>query len=407
MPGRRLAAAILAGLVLAASAARRAPQPSEEDLRALRGRIDRLQKELAEAEESRGGAADALKASEKAVSEANRALWDLSQSRKAISERIAELSRQGTAARAQIAREQALAEKLLRVQYEQGGQDRLRLLLEGRDVATLSRQLAYFGYIQRSRADVLATLKRGVEEVAALEAESVRQRAELAENQAAQARETAQLEKDRAERAAVLKRISGQIAQGRREIGRLKRDEQRLTRLVEEIARSLAAKPVPRKEPAPRKEAAPPKKKGSAIDEVADASAASKAFASLKGRLRLPVKGELMNRYGSPREDGGTKWSGLFIRAGTGELVRAVADGRVVYADWLRGFGNLLILDHGSGYMSLYGYNEGLLRQVGERVSGGDPVAQVGASGGAEESGLYFELRHDGRPFDPMRWVAR
>jgi septal ring factor EnvC (AmiA/AmiB activator) len=114
-----------------------------------------------------------------------------------------------------------------------------------------------------------------------------------------------------------------------------------------------------------------------------------------------------MNRYGSPREEGGTTWRGLFIRSGTGEVVRAVADGRVVYADWLRGFGNLLILDHGAGYMSLYGYNEGLLKQVGEAVRGGDPVAQVGASGGAEESGLYFELRQDGRPFDPLRWVAQ
>ncbi len=102
-----------------------------------------------------------------------------------------------------------------------------------------------------------------------------------------------------------------------------------------------------------------------------------------------------------------TTWRGLFIRAAVGQLVRAVADGRVVYADWLRGFGNLLILDHGGGYMSLYGYNEGLLRQVGEGVKGGDAVAQVGASGGAEESGLYFELRHDGKPFDPLRWVAR
>jgi septal ring factor EnvC (AmiA/AmiB activator) len=403
MPGRRLAAAILAGLALAASAAPpRAPaQPSEEELRELRGRIDRLQKELAGAEESRGSAADALKASEKAVSEANRALWELSQSRQAISDRIAELSRQGADARAQIAREQALAEKLLRVQYEQGGQDRLRLLLEGRDAATLSRHLAYYGYIQRSRAEVLAKLKRGVDEVASLEAESVRQRAELAENQAAQARETSRLEKERAEQAAVLKRISGQIAQGRKEIGKLKRDEQRLTRLVEEIARSLAAKP------APRKDAAPARKKGTPVDEVADASLASKAFASLKGRLKLPVKGELVNRYGSPREEGGTKWSGLFIRTGIGEVVRAVADGRVVYADWLRGFGNLLILDHGAGYMSLYGYNEGLLKQVGENVKGGDPVAQVGASGGAEESGLYFELRQDGRPFDPLKWVAR
>ncbi len=402
MPGRRLAAAIVAGLALAASAApARAPQPSEEELRALRGRIDRLQKELSAAEESRGGAADALRASEKAVSEANRALWELGEARREISGRVAELARQGAEARAQIAREQALAERLLRVQYEQGGQDRLRLLLEGRDLATLSRHLAYYGYIQRSRADVLAKLKRGVEEVAALEAESERKRAELAENQAAQARETARLEKERAARAAVLKRISGQISQGRQEIGRLKRDEQRLTRLVEEIARSLAAKP------SPKKEAAPAKKRGTPVDEVADASLAARSFASLKGHLKLPVRGELMNRYGSPREEGGTTWRGLFIRTGIGEVVRAVADGRVVYADWLRGFGNLLILDHGAGYMSLYGYNEGLLKQVGDAVKGGDPVAQVGASGGAEESGLYFELRQDGRPFDPLRWVAR
>jgi septal ring factor EnvC (AmiA/AmiB activator) len=404
MPGRRLAAALLAGLALAASAAApRASQPSEQELRALRGRIERLQKDLAEAEESRGGAADALRASEKAVSEANRALWELAQSRREISGRIEALARKGGEARAQIAREQALAEKLLRLQYEQGGQDRLRLLLEGRDIATLSRHLAYYGYIQRSRADVLGKLRQAVEELAALEREGVKERAELAENQSAQARETARLEKEREARAGVLKRISGQIAQGRREIGRLKRDEQRLTRLVEEIARSLAAKPAPRKE----SPAAGARRKGTPVEDVADASIASRAFATLKGRLKLPVRGELVNRYGSPREEGGMTWRGLFIRAATGETVRAVADGRVVFADWLRGFGNLLILDHGTGYMSLYGYNEGLLRQVGEAVKGGDPVAQVGASGGAEESGLYFELRLDGRPFDPLRWVAR
>ncbi|HEX5628873.1 MAG TPA: peptidoglycan DD-metalloendopeptidase family protein, partial [Usitatibacteraceae bacterium] len=143
------------------------------------------------------------------------------------------------------------------------------------------------------------------------------------------------------------------------------------------------------------------------VEQVADASTSARPFPTLKGKLRLPVRGELMNRYGSPREEGGATWRGLFIRAAVGELVRAVADGRVVYADWLRGFGNLLILDHGGGYMSLYGYNDGLLRQVGEGVKGGDSVAQVGASGGAEESGLYFELRYDGKPFDPLRWVAR
>jgi septal ring factor EnvC (AmiA/AmiB activator) len=113
-----------------------------------------------------------------------------------------------------------------------------------------------------------------------------------------------------------------------------------------------------------------------------------------------------MNRYGGAREETGATWKGLFIRSVAGETVHAVADGRVVYADWLRGFGNLLILDHGKGYMSLYANNDGLLRQVGESVRGGDPIAHVGASGDNVDSGLYFELRRDGKPFDPSAWVA-
>jgi septal ring factor EnvC (AmiA/AmiB activator) len=194
----------------------------------------------------------------------------------------------------------------------------------------------------------------------------------------------------------VVTRLAGEIAKGKREIGRLRRDEARLAKLVEEIARALAArKPEPRGSP------------GQRIDSVADASVAAKPFESLKGRLKLPVKGELAARYGAPREESGSSWKGIFIRAVTGETVRAVGDGQVVYADWLRGFGNLLILDHGKGYMSLYAHNDGLLRQVGERVRGGDAVARVGASGGSADSGLYFELRRDGKTFDPLRWVAQ
>jgi len=193
----------------------------------------------------------------------------------------------------------------------------------------------------------------------------------------------------------VVQRLAGEIAKGRREIGKLKRDEARLARLVEEIARALAARGEERKRP------------GQRVDNVADASVSAKPFDTLKGRLRLPVRGELAGRYGTPREEAGTSWKGLFIRAATGDTVHAVGDGQVVYADWLRGFGNLLILDHGKGYMSLYAYNEALLRKVGERVRGGDPLAQVGASGGSADSGLYFELRRDGKPFDPMGWVGQ
>jgi septal ring factor EnvC (AmiA/AmiB activator) len=421
---RRFAAALAACLALHCAEARdrpaqrNAPPPaaaSEEDLRQLRARIEKLERELARAEESRGEAADALKATEKAVSEASRELFRLAAASRAISEEIAALEKRGAQLRAGIAGQQALAERLLRLQYEQGAQDRLRLFLEGRDLATLSRHLAYFGYIQRSRGEVLGQLKRSAAELAALEGEARAKKGELSENQAAQSRETQRLEKERVARAAVVSRLAGQVAKGKREIGKLRRDEERLSRLVEEIARALAAREA-EKAKAREAQKAPPRDKdrdgaqarrGSPVDQVADASLSAKAFGSLKGRLKLPVRGELMNRYGSPREEGGTTWRGLFIRAVTGETVRAVADGRVVYADWLRGFGNLLILDHGGGYMSLYGYNDGLLRQVGDGVKGGDAVAQVGSSGGAEESGLYFELRQDGKPFDPIRWVAR
>ncbi len=129
-------------------------------------------------------------------------------------------------------------------------------------------------------------------------------------------------------------------------------------------------------------------------------------FPGMKGRLALPVRGELANRFGAPRESGGAIWKGLFIAARAGEEVRAVAAGRVVFADWMRGFGNLLIVDHGDAYMSLYGNNESLFKQVGDLIHGGEPVAAVGNSGGNPVSGLYFEIRHQGKPLDPLGWVG-
>src|SRR6185436_20091587 len=149
------------------------------------------------------------------------------------------------------------------------------------------------------------------------------------------------LQRERTARAALVQRLAGEIARGQQEIGRLKRDEARLAKLVEELTRALA----PKGEPKPK-----PKAAGRAVERVADASLASKPFASLRGRLKLPVRGQLVGQFGAQREESGTPWKGVFIRSVTGETVHAIADGRVVYADWLRGFGNLLILDHGEGY---------------------------------------------------------
>jgi septal ring factor EnvC (AmiA/AmiB activator) len=130
------------------------------------------------------------------------------------------------------------------------------------------------------------------------------------------------------------------------------------------------------------------------------------AFAALRGQLRLPVKGTIAGRFGSPRAEGGASWKGIFIRAAEGAEVKAVAGGAVVFSDWLRGFGNLLIIDHGDDFLSVYGNNESLLATVGASVKGGESVATVGNSGGNPDSGLYFELRHRGQPFDPLKWAS-
>jgi septal ring factor EnvC (AmiA/AmiB activator) len=179
---------------------------------------------------------------------------------------------------------------------------------------------------------------------------------------------------ERRARRLVLDRLAADIRKNRREIRVLRADEARLARLLEAIGRTELAG---LKEP----------------------------FSALRGKLRLPVRGELTQRFGAPRGAAGMEAKGVFIRAPQGQPVRAIAKGQVVYADWMRGFGNLLIVDHGENYLSIYANNEALLKEMGDAVAPGEAVAVTGSSGGNEETGLYFELRHLGRAFDPLSWV--
>jgi septal ring factor EnvC (AmiA/AmiB activator) len=142
------------------------------------------------------------------------------------------------------------------------------------------------------------------------------------------------------------------------------------------------------------------------VEKVPSLGSLAGPFSGLRGRLRLPVRGELVGLFGAPRNEGPAGTKGVFIRAAEGQPVLAVAAGQVVFADWMRGYGNLLIVDHGENYLSIYANNESLLKQTGDPVAAGEAIATVGASGGNEQSGLYFELRHLGKAFDPLRWVV-
>ena len=362
-----------------------------DDLKALRGRLDALQKELAAAEEVKGEAADQLRESERAISDARRALRELSVEQRSVNARLRELDAAARRTQSGISRERRQLGELLARQYLAGSPQPLKLALNGDDPNRLSRDLYYLGQIARARAALVTRLRGNLASLTEVSRETAARKAELTALEQRQGEESRRLERESQARRGVLQKISLQIASQRKELSTLKRDEARLTRLVEGLGRALA----------------PPRAGTLRNDRLPDASADGRPFADLKGRLALPVRGELAGRFGSPRPDGGPSWKGLFIRAPAGQEVRAVAGGRVVFADWMRGFGNLLILDHGQGYLTIYGNNESVLKALGDTVRTGDPVATTGASGGSANSGLYFEMRHAGRPFDPMTWVAR
>ena len=377
----------------------------------LKGRIESIQKRLAEAEESKSEAADALQESERAISDANRAVSQLNDKSRNANAKVAELKRETGRIEHELEQQRLAAAKLLYQQYTTGRPEGLAILLRGGDPNAIARELHYLTYIGRARAELIAKLRANAVRLEELTQEAGGKAAELAALTAEQTSQRRKLEQEKRARAQVLTRISKDIETQRRAIGTLKRDETRLTQLVDQLARLIARTPKPGRAPEERRRApdprpaAEPRLPNTRVPEPAQMP--DGAFAQLRGRLALPVRGELASRFGSPRQDGGVVWKGLFIAARGGEEVRAIASGRVVFADWLRGFGNLLIIDHGDSYMSLYGYNETLFRQLGDVIRGGERIAAVGNTGGHPESGLYFEMRHEGRPFDPMTWVVR
>ena len=378
-------------LAMSAGTAGAAPAATAqtEELRQLRGRIEALQKRLAAAEETKSEAADSLRESEQAISETNRVLRELAGQQRALNAQLGELQGQRRRAAADIDGQQARLARLLYQQYVGVQPDALKLLLNRDDPNRIARELHYLTHLSRARADLIRGLRSNLGRLNELEGTTRQQSAELDAIDAKRQAQRKRLEAEQRAHKTVLVRVSRQIEQQRREISTLKRNETRLATLVEQLGRMLA-----RTRPEARRN-----------ERLPDASGDGSPFAQLKGRLNLPVRGELRNRFGSPREGGGLSWKGLFIAAPAGQEVKAIAAGRVVFADWLRGFGNLLIIDHGGGYMSLYGNNESLYKQLGAATLGGETVAAVGNSGGNANSGLYFEIRHQGKAFDPLVWI--
>lgn len=364
----------------------------QEELDNLRKRIAAMQQDLEKTSESKSEAVDALRVSERAISDSNRELALLSERQREADRKLATLQAEAKRLSSNIAGQQSRLGELLYRQYLDGQQDYLRLLLNNRDPNQTARDLTYLQYIARNRAAWLASMRSDLEALDAVSNDTREQREQLAVLRAEQMAQKKTLEKEQRAKQNTLGKISQQLRKQRREIGRMQRNEQQLSRLVEKITKMLAQ---------------PKSRSLFRNDDLPDSRFDGKPFAQLKGKLTLPVTGTVTNRFGDTRPDSTMRWKGLFVRTSAGQSVKAIAAGRVVFADWLRGFGNLIIVDHGKGYMSLYGNNETLYKQVGDELRGGDTLASAGNSGGNEDYGLYFELRHESRPLDPLAWLAK
>jgi murein hydrolase activator len=408
--------AVLLSLLFAyvplANAAKKIEQ-SKQNLSDVHERLESLKKELDNSQEAHKDAADALKESEVAISEANKKLFEINQKQEQNKTTLKQLKSDSFSTNQALTQQQKLLSSQLYQQYIHGQQSYMQMILQSENPNEITRDVQYFSYVAKARALLISQMQGNLNKINKLNDKTALALKEVADLKQKQVDEKRALESQKQEKSKVVRSLSQQISAQRSEIKKLTRDEKRLSALVERLAKIIPPPPKrvrPKKEPKSSSNTIETETKNKPTQELLANNVepsqefSGVSFAALKGKLRLPVRGDVTNRFGSSREDSGISWKGLFIRANEGSEVKSVANGRVIFADWLRGFGNLIILDHGNGYMSLYGNNQSVLKQVGDSVNAGDTIASVGNSGGNETNGLYYELRSQSRPFDPLSW---
>jgi septal ring factor EnvC (AmiA/AmiB activator) len=366
---------IFAMVTLSAGVAAQDAAKAEAELRQLRSEIERIRSQVAKDAAEKDRLARSLRAAEQTASAARVELGRLRGERQTREERLRELGAQKREQEQSLARERASLAAQMRAAYMMGREDPLKLLLDQQDPERAGRMLSYYGYFGRARAEQLTTIESKVAALAALEREVETEQERIRRLEREQAGEVARLDKAREERGAVLKQLTTESQARTAALQRLQREQAALQKLLTELRRAAPRFPSDSRSP----------------------------FARMRGQLVWPVTGKIAARFGQQRA-GAMKWQGVLIDAERAASVKAVYRGRVVYADWLAGLGLLVIVDHGGGFLSLYGHNEQLFRRVGDTVVAGDTIAGVGDTGGRPSPQLYFEIRQGAKPVDPAPW---
>ena len=377
----RILLVVLAGLLSGATAhADEDPAEKAAELEQLRARIELLKTKHEAKRKQKTQAERQLQDVELRISQTRRALRETEGALNKLTEQLSELKQQQQSASDRLHRQSGALAREARAAYAMGRQQQVKLLLNQEQPSAVGRMLVYFSYFSRARQAKIETMRETLQQLDTLQADIHEKTRSLTALLEEQHRQDELFKAQKHQREQLVARLDKQLSSQGGELKRLQSDEKQLQSLVYSLQELLS-------------------------DIPADASQ-QKAFKALKGQLRWPARGHLARRFGSRRGDSGLTWQGVLIEAPEGGGVRAVSQGRVAFADWLRGFGLLLIIDHGDGYMSLYGQNQALYKEVGEWVASGEVVATLGASGGQTDAGLYFEIRHNGQPVNPLRWCA-
>lgn len=366
-------------LLLAFAAAACAEEPAER-LEEVRSQIRDLKSDMASTQDEIGTLQSELQQSEAALAAARRELAGVEARIAAQLARLDELRAAARQAETDVQDQRAFIAAQINAVYRAGRHDTLKLLLNQEDPALIGRMLVYHDYFLKARTARIAEAHRAMERGRALQDELQRETLALEQLRAAELAELRTIEGFRAFRTQAVERLRRHQSGSGRELQALQADERELIALLRRL-----------------------KDDGAAAAVFGDAP----PFASLKGSLAWPVPGSIVDAFGAPKKGGRLRAQGVTIAADEGAEVHAVGAGRVVFADWFRNLGLLLIVDHGAGFMSLYGHNALLLKKPGDAVQAGDVVARVGDTGGQERAGLYFELRSGGDPVDPALWCRR
>jgi septal ring factor EnvC (AmiA/AmiB activator) len=353
---------------------------TEQELQRLREQIKQLQSNQQKTRSKLSTEQKALKDADIAINRSTKTLRATQRDLQASERKLADLKEERIQLdKKKLAQQDALRDQI-RAAYMNGNQEYIKVLLNQEDPSKLARTLMYYDYLNKARAERIAELKTTLERLAEVIINIDQEQQQLARLEAEQRAQNNKLTRLKNERQEVVAELQKQVISDEKKLAEWQANESDLISILEALKQQIA-QIIPQQ--------------------------ALNGLSKLRGQLNWPVNGRLKERFGRKREDSQAKWSGVLISARSGQDVQAIYHGRVVYSDYLRGFGLITIIDHGDGYMSLYGHNEALYKAAGDWVEAGERIAAVGQTGGYPDTGLYFEIRHKSKAINPLRFISR